>query len=76
MLNSPSQLDTGRRWLTAIDEEIIRLLACDQTGVAFNNGDTKRILTLREDQSVGYEIDAKWDDMMALGEAALPQTSL
>ena len=67
-LRTESQRKTARKWLEAIDSEIHRLISSSKA-----SKDLKQVLTLKEDQSIAWEKDEKWDEMMRVALAVLPK---
>jgi len=63
------QADTARQWLNTIDKEIKNL---KDKEVYQSEDSIKRILTLREDRSIGWEDDLRWDTMMNLAANVFP----
>jgi hypothetical protein len=63
------QIETARQWLDAVDKQVksIKEKERDRDSVDF-----RRILTLREDQSIGWEDDHRWDSLMFLASEVLP----
>jgi len=71
------QVDTARRWLDAVDEGIRGILRQgeEKGGEGSREGwekNVRRVLTLKEDRSIGLEDDAWWDGLMELAGKVLP----
>jgi hypothetical protein len=64
-----AQVDTARRWLNSIDREIDEVKRNEGVKTV---AEMKRILTLRENQSIGWEDDHRWDRILRLAGAVLP----
>jgi len=70
MMNE-EQIDTARRWLDVIGAQV-DIIKKEKGRNLDSTTDVKRILTLRTDQSIGWEDDHRWDSLMHLAEEVLP----
>jgi len=60
------QIDIAKEWLDRIHAEVKEL---ERPGEPLK--DIKMVLTLREDMTIGWKEDQKWDDIMSLGGVIL-----
>lgn len=63
------QVETARSWLDAVDKGIEELKV-DKVGR--DKESLRRVLTLREDRTIGWDDDHRWDAMMHLAAGVLP----
>ena len=63
----PDQIVAARTWLDVIDAETKAL----EAGLNANARDPKKVLALREDKTVAWKEDEKWDHLMRL-RVAIP----
>ncbi|EIN08288.1 carboxylesterase [Punctularia strigosozonata HHB-11173 SS5] len=61
-----SQADVAKAWLDGIAEQV-RILEEDNASSEFI--DLKRVYTLKEDKTIGWTTDARWDGIMRLTNA-------
>lgn len=64
------QVDTARNWLDEIDKAVADAISKSDEEV--KGGDLKRILTLRVDRTIGWDMDERWESMMELAGNVLP----
>lgn len=60
----PPQVDVARNWLNAIAEAVQDVEKGNMRGV-------RDILTLKEDRTIEWTVDGRWDELMRL-KVALP----
>jgi hypothetical protein len=70
-LSTPEEVNTAKRWLDAIDGWIASVRPGVEPHVTHTIGDVP-ILTLREDASIGWDKDPRWDELMDLARNVLP----
>ena len=58
----PNQVEVARGWLSEVAEEVNKLIY----GSGSTRRDLREILTLKEDKSIGWTKDEKWDTLMKL----------
>ena len=58
----PNQVEVARGWLSEVAEEVNKLIY----GSGSTRRDLREILTLKEDKSIGWTKDEKWDSLMKL----------
>ena len=63
----PAQIVAARTWLDVLDAETKAL----EEGLNANARDPKKVLALREDKTVAWKEDEKWDHLMRL-RVAIP----
>jgi hypothetical protein len=59
----PKQVDIAKEWVDRIREEVREL---EKEGKPLHH--VKTMLALREDMTIGWKEDQKWDDVMSLHE--------
>jgi hypothetical protein len=58
----PNQVEVAKGWLNEVAEEVNRLIY----GPGPTRRDVHEMLTLKEDRSIGWTKDEKWDTLMKL----------
>ena len=58
----PNQVEIAKEWLNEVAEEVNKLINCPGS----THRDVHEMLTLKEDRSIGWTKDEKWDTLMKL----------
>jgi hypothetical protein len=58
----PNQVEVAKGWLNEVAEEVNKLIY-DPGSI---RRDVRKMLTLKEDRSIGWTKDEKWDTLMKL----------
>lgn len=65
VLTAP-QVDVARTWLSAIDGEVRKMMSQGSEYNIGSCGGVKTVLALKEDMSIGWAADERWEDIMRL----------
>ena len=58
------QVEVVRGWVDKVAEEVNKLMKGESTGL-----DVRDMITLKEDRSIGWTKDERWDNLMKLEKA-------
>ena len=58
----PNEVEVAKGWLNEVAEEVNKLIS----GPVSARRDLREMLTLKEDRSIGWTKDEKWDSLMKL----------
>lgn len=59
---NPKQWDTANRWVEAVHQELGNMA---QVGNRYGH---RQFLTLKEDQSIGWTSDERWEELMSMAD--------
>ena len=58
------QVEVAREWVDKVTEEMNKLMNGESAGL-----DVRDMITLKEDRSIGWTKDERWDNLMKLEKA-------